>query len=319
MNAPTLIQNNPTASKYYALLKREFLEHRTAFFLVPLVIATFLLGATMLSLIVSSAQFDSHIGIHADIEGVEFSNLDDFLDEKIAEVDRDRVRKGLTIMLFVSSAPILVIVPFMLLFTSLAALYEERRERSILFWKSMPVTDTQEVIVKLLGSALVGTLTICAIAMLTQLGLLILLTLFALIKGVPVVGLIWSSVTFVGPWLSVIATYFIWILWALPVLGWLLLVSAVARRAPLLIAIVPLLAIAMIEGISAKSSYFAHWIGEHLVPFQHLDLKSVTDSLGSTVVSQLLSLSAGSINFWTGILIGLGLLYAAAQLRRTRV
>jgi ABC-2 type transport system permease protein len=139
-------------------------------------------------------------------------------------------------------------------FYSVDALYGERRDRSVLFWKSMPVSDTTTVLSKLVIPLLVLPLVTFAVTLVTQL----IMLLFGVLRAGPGAfshlgleqlwwGELFHAVAFHGLW------------WA-PFWGWFLLASAWSRRAPLLTAVLPPLVIGFVEKIAFGTSYFAHWV-----------------------------------------------------------
>ena len=133
--------------------------------------------------------------------------------------------------IFATATPIFTTIPFILVFTLLSSLYDDRRDRSVLFWKSLPVSDWQEIGAKFIGTTGLGVGMVFAIGLATQLAFLIFLSIFGLVKGVSVVDYLWKPLSIVGPWFNVISLYFLWLLWALPLLGWLMLISAAGLRA----------------------------------------------------------------------------------------
>ncbi len=140
------------------------------------------------------------------------------------------------------------------IFYSIDALYGERRDRSVLFWKSMPVSDTTAVLAKLSIPVLVLPLVTFAVTVVTQL-IMLLLGMMRAGSG------LWSDLGLTAMWgtelFHLVAFHGFW--WA-PFWGWFLLASAYARRAPLLWAVLPPLVIGFGEVIAFRSTHFAHWV-----------------------------------------------------------
>ncbi len=139
-------------------------------------------------------------------------------------------------------------------FYSIDALYGERRDRSVLFWKSMPVSDWTSVLAKLSIPLLVLPLVTFAVTFVVQ--------LFMLAFGLMGAGAgLWGHLDLMQLWwgelFHMVAFHGIW--WA-PFWGWFLLASAYARRAPLLYAVLPPLVLGFGEKIAFNSSHFAHWV-----------------------------------------------------------
>src|SRR6266849_1251595 len=125
------------------------------------------------------------------------------------------------------------------IFYSLDALYGERRDRSILFWKSLPVSDLITVLSKLTIPVVILPLLSFAIAVATQF-VMLLLSSVALLGSGQNIGALWARMSFFHT--SLMLLYHIVTvhgLWYAPLYGWLLLVSAWAPRAPFIWAFLP--------------------------------------------------------------------------------
>ena len=147
------------------------------------------------------------------------------------------------------------------LFYSADALYGERRDRSILFWKSTPVSDLITVLSKAAIPMVVLPLLAFAITVLTQWSMLIISSAVLLGSGQNV-AILWARVGIFhrGPMLLF---HFLCIhgLWQSPIYAWLLLVSGWARRVPILWATLPPLAIGIVEKVAFNTTYFGTLIG----------------------------------------------------------
>jgi len=142
-------------------------------------------------------------------------------------------------------------------FYCLDALYGERRDRSILFWKSLPVSDFASILAKMTIPVLIIPMVTFAITMVTQALILLLGGAVALGSGLPA-----NALGLQDPLLpaSVMLLYHLIIvhgLWFAPLYGWLLLVSAFAPRVPLLWAVLPPAGIVVVEKIAFNTTYFA--------------------------------------------------------------
>src|ERR1700688_2007155 len=141
-------------------------------------------------------------------------------------------------------------------FYTLDALYGERRDRSILFWKSLPVSDLITVLSKLTIPIVILPLLSFAITIATQFIMLLLGSIILLGSGVNIATL-WTEASFVRVSL-VLLYHFLTVhgLWYAPLYGWLLLVSAWAPRAPFLWAFLPPFVICGVERIAFNTSHF---------------------------------------------------------------
>jgi ABC-2 type transport system permease protein len=202
------------------------------------------------------------------------------------------------------------------LFYCLEALHGERRDRSILFWKSLPVSDTMTVLAKASIPMLILPLITFATVLVTQGIMLLLSSIVMLARGQNVADL-WSHLPL---WQMSLMLFFHMVavhgLWYAPIYGWLLLVSAWARRAPFLWAVLPPLVVIVIEKIAFDTSHFAALLGFRFgggsdgVPFTVGPM-----SMGVLTASDLVRFFADP-SLWTGLVLTAVFLAAAVRLRR---
>lgn len=202
-------------------------------------------------------------------------------------------------------------------FYCLDALHSERRDRSILFWKSLPVSDVTTVLAKASIPLIVVPLLTFAIAIAMQWMMLLVSSAVLLISGQSVATL-WKSLPLASMWLlllyHLITAHAIW---PFPIYCWLLLVSGWARRATFLWAALPLVAIAAVEGIVFRTSYFAGLIGRRFIgdaPAMHM----APDSMGLDPLTTHLTVGRflTSPELWVGFAIAAVFLAAAVRVRR---
>src|SRR5947207_6766502 len=142
------------------------------------------------------------------------------------------------------------------IFYSLDALYGERRDRSILFWKSLPVSDLTAVLSKLTIPVVILPLLSFAISLATQFIMLLLSSVILAGSGVNIAAL-WTEVSFFH--VSVVLLYHLLTvhgLWYAPLYGWLLMVSAWAPRAPFIWAFLPPFVISGVEKVAFNTTHF---------------------------------------------------------------
>ena len=207
-------------------------------------------------------------------------------------------------------------------FYCLDALYGERRDRSVLFWKSLPVSDLTTVLSKAIIPLVILPLLTFAIIIATQFIMLLISTVVLLPSGLA--GTTWKLL----PWfqLSVILLYGLvtMALWHAPLFGWLLLVSSWARRATFLWAVLPWLAVAAIEKIAFNTAYFAQMLGRRITGSFEDAFVVVRYPKGTHVpiVDRLTQLDPlkflSSPGLWIGLVFAAGFLLAAIRLRRYR-
>jgi ABC-2 type transport system permease protein len=204
------------------------------------------------------------------------------------------------------------------MFYCLDALHSERRDRSILFWKSLPVSDLTTVLSKLTIPLLVIPLVTFAVTVATHWTMLLLNSAVLLASGLSVTAL-WSHLSLAHMWLMLLYHLVaIHGLWYLPIYGWLLLVSAWSRRAPFLWAVLPPLAIAVVEKIAFNTSHFVHFMGyifsggSETSPLRAGG--SAMDRLMQPTLGQLLT----SPGLWIGLAVAAAFIAGAVRLRRYR-
>jgi ABC-2 type transport system permease protein len=203
------------------------------------------------------------------------------------------------------------------IFYSLDALYGERRDRSILFWKSLPVSDLTTVLSKITIPIVILPLLSFAIAVITQWLMLLLSSLVLLGSGLSLATL-WSQSSLFHMSLALLY-HMVTVhgLWYAPFYAWLLLVSAWAPRAPVLWAAVPPFVIWAVEKITFNTSYFLSMLKHRL-----MGPESSTASRGGTLMDALAGLTPAQFfsrpGLWIGLAIAGVFLAAAVRLRRYR-
>jgi len=200
-------------------------------------------------------------------------------------------------------------------FYCLDALHGERRDRSILFWKSLPVSDLTTVLSKASIPLVILPLLTFVIIVVTQLIMLLLSSAVLVGSGLNVATLWTHSSLFQ---MSVMLLYHlvaVHALWWAPLWGWLLLVSAWARRAAFLWAALPLLAIGVVEKIAFNTSHFAAMLG-----YRFSGGAEAVDSAPGSVLDPMTHLTPGhflsSPGLWIGLVVFAAFLAAAVRLRR---
>jgi len=204
------------------------------------------------------------------------------------------------------------------IFYCLDALNSERRDRSILFWKSLPVSDLTTVLSKASIPLVVLPLLTFAITIITQ-SIILLISMAVLLSRGQSVTTLWSHSPLFGMSLGLLYHLLaIHSLWYAPIFGWLLLISAWARRAAFLWAALPLFAIGIVERIAFNTSHFAAMLGNRISG----------GAQGAPVSASGMSMDlmpvGGPFQFlvspglWIGLAVAAAFLGAAVRLRRKR-
>jgi len=201
-------------------------------------------------------------------------------------------------------------------FYCLDALHSERRDRSILFWKSLPVSDITAVLAKASVPLIILPLLTSVVGALLQLIMMLASSAVLLGRGLSMAGL-WTGL----PWfqMSGLLLYHILTahaLWPAPVYGWMLLVSGWARRATFLWATLPIVAIAVIEGIGFGSAHFLGYVGNRLIGVPS-DSSTATKMFPTNPMTHIMPGSFfGEPGLWIGLAVTALFLAAAVRLRR---
>lgn len=312
------------------ILKREYLDHRTGFVTVPLVFAAFMAIGILYGAFFGHNQF---LGLDIDNIHVNGDNVTadfEYGIERLNNMNLRSLEKAMGIAMAALMFPILMIIPFVITFGLLGTLYNDRKNRSFLFWKSMPVSDTKEVLSKLFAIAVMGPAIIVGIAALVQLFAMVVGSVFGMIHDIPAASFIWNNVPTLSLWLGLIANIIVLGIWALPVLGWFMAVSAFAPRAPLLVAAVPIAGAIALEAMFMKSAHFASWLGGRLSGWAlQIDGRGDIKVFGSDNPHidgpflgdawDRLSQGFASGEFWFSTALGVGLIAGAIYLRRYNV
>jgi ABC-2 type transport system permease protein len=213
------------------LVRRELWEHRSIL-VTPAVIA----------LLISLMAVTGHVTISAfnqqavDIAILGASNL--------GSVQRST---AIGVMMIGISSLFALAMLILIFFYSLDALYAERKDRSILFWRSIPCTDSETVLSKLAVAIVVIPLLTMVAIVVTHLVVLTVTGIWIEIRGANAWHLLWSTAPYVDNWIATLVVLLAVPLWQAPFVGWFLFVSAFARRSPFLMALLPILVLPMLE------------------------------------------------------------------------
>lgn len=316
------------------LIKREYWEHRGGFLWAPVWVTGVILVLTVLGMITAEVF---RANLHSRVQiGISL----DSLRNSISAQDFVAAGNALdTVQLVFGAIPCIGLF-FVLFFYLLGALYDDRRDRSVLFWKSLPVSDIATVASKAIAAMLLAPLIAFAVSTLAYLAFLILVGIWTAVHGLNILPAIFASHPF-GMFWRLLLTIPIDALWALPTVGWLLFWSAFARSKPFLWAVmIPLLAVfanwwvGLLGGPTFGGNlHLAAVLGRLLLSVMpgswikgNLDIDgpqmwfSMQDGrvLDSLAPAHLLGTLA-SANVWLGVVAGVALLAAAVWFRRRRI
>lgn len=315
------------------LVKREYWEHRGGFLWTPIWVSVVMIALTIVG-IVTVEVFGSRAEINGGIPW-------DRIAQHLSSGDIVHAGAGLDAAFVALAAVLCVPLFFVLFFYLLGSLYDDRRDRSVLFWKSLPISDTSTVLSKVAAAVLLAPILTFIVATLAYLVLLVLVCLWAAVHGINPLPAIGASHP-LGLFWRLMLTIPVDALWALPTVGWLMFWSAYARSKPFLWAVlVPVFALianswlGMIGAPSLSRSFLLDDVLYRLlfgiVPGAWLqgDGLRLRDHLriGSDEPGNLLSLFdpatvyglLATPSLLIGLVVGAALIAAAIMLRRSRI
>jgi ABC-2 type transport system permease protein len=311
---------------YKWLLKREFWEHKGGFFWTPAVIGALLTLGTGASVLAALAMKTKH-GMQ--INGQQVTNLSEVVSPERHAQMIDAVSNAW----MMPTALLFGVMAIVVFFYCLGCLFDERKDRSVLFWKSLPVSDTETVLSKV-AMALVGApLLTLAFGIVTSFLILLITLAAAGASGLSLAGVFANSATYTAP-LEFAATIPVYVVWALPTVGWLMMVSSWARTKVFLWAVgVPVLVGVLISWFNAMFDFNwnVEWFWHNIVargllsvmpgawfgfvdPAGGMELRDNHIDFTVMVVQSWKTLA--SVHAAVGAVAGVAMIYAATRIRR---
>ena len=289
------------------LLRREMWENKGGFLWAPLAIGLVMIAMMIVASLFAQGQSEGFV--------------------HLGKVDTSQMDKGLSLLAQiypVFGAPILIVLALTVFFYSLNSLFDERKDRSIMFWKSLPISDGATVASKALIALVIAPLIAVVATLATSVICLIGICLAFLIQGVNLFGVFAQADTYLTLF-KMLALVPVYAVSALPTVGWLMLVGAAARGKPFLWAILIPIGIALgglIMGASlnvnmgwttdvAGSMLFGtvpgSWLVDGIAEGSNAPMTILFDSSIASLAHPILLI---------GAVAGLGMLALAAYLRR---
>jgi ABC-2 type transport system permease protein len=303
---------------FYWLVKREFWEHRGGFFWAPLISGGVFLLLNVMAL-------NTHFNIAGGM------NLSGHMDPDML----GKIGTGLDIAMYVVAGIVLMIMAIIVFFYALGSLYDDRRDRSILFWKSLPISNRDTVLSKVVSATIVAPAIACVLGTAAGMLLLIIGAFTASLHGLNMWALLMDSHPLLVA-INMISLIPLYAIWALPTVGWLMFCSAWARSKPFLWALLAPLAAGVIVswfGLMGLFNLSSAWFWKNIVGRMLLSLipggwlrdAAHIDNEPSdpSVILDHIGLAhnyatLASSDLWIGAIAGALLITAAVWLRRWR-
>jgi len=298
--------------RFLWLIRRELWEHR-AFIYVPLIA-----GALMVTV---SVLFSAEI-----IAALELAH------DKITTLSEEERAAISSALIGQFAVAIALFMSFVVLMYLLDCLHAERVDRSILFWKSLPVSDASTVLSKLAMAMVVAPSIVLASALIFGLLQMIVLTVDFAAAGLSPWEYLWGPSPFLATIAFLVYAVVVQALWHFPLFAWLLLVSAFAKRGVFLWAVLPPVAVIWLEKVIFDSHWFADQIAEriigvfplafdiggggHQIVFSDEDTEIELTARLSELINPGPFLTSPGL--WIGLVVGALLIAAAIWVRRYR-
>ncbi|MGS2719150.1 hypothetical protein [Paraglaciecola aestuariivivens] len=228
-------------------VKKELWEFNKTLFWMPLIIALVIIATPLLKLsLMESYQIERLFEAITSFQGSDsFTHY-----EKISHIFMAAV-----MAIF---APFVAVSLIIQLYYFTSCMFDERRDMSVYFWRSMPVSDALSIAVKLVTGAILVPAIFMLGATAVVLVFLILLFIFSLILSFGFDVSVWAFwghadilSNLASNWLNLLP----YAIWMLPVFAWLMLASMFANKAPFLWAVLPVIGVLLVEAYLVE--YFA--------------------------------------------------------------
>ena len=275
------------------LIRREFWEHRVLWMVPVAVAACYLLFAIVAGSMMNPAQMNA---------------------ARMSGEGPPALFVGVQMVLI---GFLFVLVSIVLFFYLADSLYAERRDRSILFWKSLPVSDSATVLSKLLVALIVTPIGVLLLSMVVN-ALAFLIFYVRLHDSPATSGYVrWDTATWFRLYGTLFLNVLVLALWYAPIAAYQLMVSAWVRSAVFVWTILPPLVLALGEKLMFDSWNIGRFLLYRLstgIGGGSTDLASVDQFLGRISLLERLR----QPDLWGGVAVAAVFVYAAIRIRRYR-
>ncbi|AAZ24528.1 hypothetical protein [Colwellia psychrerythraea] len=254
------------------------------------------------------------------LNGVDMKELMVGLENLAQFQSSDRISEVFFVSAIALFSPFIAIGFIVQVYYFVTCLFDERRDQSVMFWRSLPVSDKMTIASKVLTGAIVIPVIFFMAATLLMLFILVLaviacsvlsigfdISLWGMLAGADII----SGVGYI--WLTLVPIA----IWLLPLYSWLMLASIYANKAPFLWAVLPIVALLVIEAIVVhylhlSQPFFGHFLMDYfsMTPEHLADVSVDQDASRSATLLMLIS----QIDYRT-VLVSAGLLFTTYWFR----
>ncbi|MFT6732977.1 MAG: ABC-2 type transport system permease protein [Polaribacter sp.] len=296
------------------LLKREYWEHKGAIFYTPAIMAAVFAGL----MLIGSFSADEFVVTHNN--EYTFSDHLPKLVDKFEELSEREQKQGVQVALYGTLVFFCGVMLLISLFYCLGCLYDERKDRSILFWKSMPVSDTKTVLSKFATVCFLIPISYFVVITAFQIYMMIFSTVLAWIGG-SWGTMIWASSNLFGVMFNGLMALIMGMLWLSPFWAWLIFASSWAKKVAFMWAALPIIMLTIAEGWIFKTNYFIE-----MVAMRGANTFSIMNSnLHFTTHKEIFDIEVmrwyevfGNSAFWIGLIVAGVFLAGAIYTRSVR-
>lgn len=307
--------------KFITLIRRECWEHRTAFFIAPVIVPILLVALALLgdaSCVFSEQHTSCDLASSMSGQGVGVVEALSLL-----EASSGTSARFLEVFLFAISMPVAYIMVLIMLSYLCSCLVDERRDKSILFWNSLPVSQAQIIVSKV----------VCAVVLIPLVSLVVSMAMQILLMGVMYLRFSGADAALVEAWhdISLMSTlaaqvvnYGVFMLASLALVGYIMLLSAYFNR-PFIMGLIILVGLLIVEVIVLgshtfrsvlldtpflSSSLFGYGLPENAMDF------AANKPFGLLSDHSVRRIASPAV--WIGVAIGGSFIAAAAAVRKHR-
>lgn len=312
------------------LIQREYWENKGMLFWAPAIVGS-------LMVLFSGVMVAFGMNMNLQVDGEKIARF-----HEMTTIQRHELANAFGAAFPMVATPLYILMAFLIFFYCLGALHDDRRDRSILFWKSLPVSDTETVLSKVAMALVAAPLIVAVIGFISSFAIMLMGSIALTFHGLNIFSDLISATSF---WLSpfrMLSLIPIYLLWALPTVGWLLMVSSWARSKVFLWAVgAPLMSGALLAWANAgfKLGLNIEWYFTQVVlrllgsvlpgnwmlfdegARQAMEQADRGDVPPASQVAAFYNEAYGSLaspTLWIGVAAGVAMIAAAIYLRRWR-